>query len=54
VYDRDVNAAINLRNMAASSAVTACGEISSGLVLTNEVKLNSAKQEPGESYAKSA
>jgi putative transposase len=26
-HDRDVNAAINLRNMAASSAVTACGEM---------------------------
>lgn len=51
VHDRDVNAAINLRNLAASSAVTACGEISSGFGLTAGVKLNSEKQEPGESYA---
>ena len=29
-HDRDLNAAINLRNLAASSAVTACGEGSAG------------------------
>lgn len=29
-HDRDINAAINIKNLAASSAVTACGEISSG------------------------
>lgn len=32
-HDRDINAAINLRNLAASSAVTACGEVSSGFRL---------------------
>ena len=32
-HDRDINAAINLRNLAASSAVTACGEASSGFRL---------------------
>lgn len=30
-HDRDVNAAINLKNMAVSSTVTVCGEVSSGL-----------------------
>jgi len=30
IHDRDVNAAINLKNMAASSAVSACGEEGSG------------------------
>ena len=29
-HDRDVNAAMNLKNLAASSAVTACGETSAG------------------------
>jgi len=29
-HDRDINAAINLRNLAVSSTVTACGEASSG------------------------
>lgn len=42
--DRDLNAAINLKNEAASSAVTACGEGSSGhsIIVT---KLASMKQE---------
>jgi len=39
VHDRDVNAACNLRNMAVSSTVSACGEESA------EVKLASMKQE---------
>jgi putative transposase len=30
-HDRDVNAAINLKNMAVSFTVTACGEESAGL-----------------------
>lgn len=30
-HDRDVNAAINLKNMAVSSMVTACGDVSAGL-----------------------
>ena len=33
-HERDVNAAINLRNLAVSSTVTACGEESSGLLAT--------------------
>jgi len=44
--DRDLNAALNLKQMAVSSTVTACGEASSGSVLRNRVKLASAKQEP--------
>jgi putative transposase len=44
-HDRDINAAINVRNMAVSSTVSACGEESSGLDLTVQVKLASMKQE---------
>jgi putative transposase len=44
--DRDQNAAINLRNFAASSAVTACGEERAGGRPTARVKRASAKQEP--------
>ena len=44
-HDRDLNAAINLRNLAASSAVAACGENSAGDELTPIVKLASVKQE---------
>jgi len=48
--DRDLNAAINLRNvaitMAGSSPVTACGEASSGSVPRDRTKLASVKQEP--------
>ena len=43
--DRDLNAAINLKNLAASSAVTACGERSSGSRGNSRVKLLSGKQE---------
>ena len=39
VLDRDLNAAINLRNLAVSSTVTACCPESSGLVGNNQVKL---------------
>ena len=45
-HDRDVNAAINLKNMAVGSTVTACGEGSSGSSLKTRVKLASVKQEP--------
>ena len=42
-HDRDVNAAINLRNLAVSSTVTACGEESSGLLATaSETSLGEA------------
>ena len=44
--DRDLNAALNLKQMAVSSTVTACGEASSGSVPRNRVKLASVKQEP--------
>lgn len=43
--DRDHNAAINLRNLAASSAVTACGEDRADGRLTTRVKRASVKQE---------
>ncbi|MDD4933293.1 MAG: transposase [Methylacidiphilaceae bacterium] len=43
---RDLNAARNLENLAASSAVSACGEERSGAVRKSRVKRASAKQEP--------
>lgn len=45
VADRDHNAACNLKRMAASSAVSACGEERSGAVRKSRVKRSSAKQE---------
>jgi putative transposase len=45
VMDRDLNAAMNLKNMAASYAVTACGEESSGHGRKVKTKLASVKQE---------
>jgi putative transposase len=45
VHDRDINAAINLKNIAASSAVTACGAGSSDGGLPLAVKLSAMKQE---------
>ena len=51
VHDRDVNAARNLKMMAESSSVTACGEdVRRELLLTQISK----KQEPGSPYAESA
>ena len=44
--DRDHNAAINLRNLAASSAVIACGAESAGGKRKHSVKLAAVKQEP--------
>ncbi|MDD2730191.1 RNA-guided endonuclease TnpB family protein [Malikia sp.] len=44
-HDRDVNAAINLRNLAVSSTVTACGEEGSGRRRKTGAKPASAKQE---------
>jgi putative transposase len=51
-HDRDVNAAINLRNLAAGYAdnKNTCGEESSGGVRKNVVKLSSKKQENGDFY----
>jgi putative transposase len=44
-HDRDVNAAINLKNMAVSSTAAACGEEGSGLGRKPKVKPASVKQE---------
>ena len=44
-HDRDVNAAVNLKNLAASSAVSACGEEGSDARRKVRVKPASAKQE---------
>ncbi|GAB1386982.1 RNA-guided endonuclease TnpB family protein [Melaminivora sp.] len=45
IHDRDVNAAINLKNMAVSSTVSACGEEGSGRRRKTAVKPASVKQE---------
>jgi putative transposase len=45
IHDRDVNAAINLKNMAVSSTVSACGEEGSDLRRKTKVKPASVKQE---------
>lgn len=44
-HDRDVNAAVNLKNMAVSSTVSAGGEEGSGRVRKSAVKPASVKQE---------
>lgn len=44
-HDRDVNAAINLKNYAVSSTVSACGEEGAGLSRKTKVKPASMKQE---------
>ena len=49
--DRDLNAARNLEHMAASFAVSACGEERSGPVRKPRVKRASVKQEPNSSLA---
>ena len=46
-HDRDVNAAVNLKHIAASSAVTACGGEGSGSARKCKVKPAPAKQESG-------
>jgi putative transposase len=46
IHDRDGNAANNLKDFAASCAVTACGVASSGLGRKAKVKLTAVKQEP--------
>lgn len=45
VLDRDLNAALNIRNKAASSAVSACGEEGSGHGRKIKTKPASVKQE---------
>ena len=49
--DRDLNAARNLERLAASSAVSACGEERSGAEHKPRVKRASVKQEPNSSLA---
>lgn len=44
-HARDINAAMNLEQLAASSAVTACGEEGSGAIITYRAKPASVKQE---------
>ena len=44
-HDRDVNAAVNLRNLAVSSTASACGEDGSGLGRKRRAKPASVKQE---------
>ena len=51
VHDRDVNAAVNLKNMAVSSTVAACGEEGSGSGRKTRVKPASAKQEVSGRFA---
>jgi len=46
LHDRDVNAAVNLKNMAMSSIATACGGNGSGPVREQGAKPVPAKQEP--------
>jgi putative transposase len=52
VMDRDLNAAINLRNLAGSSSEreNACGEESAGCGLEAVVELSLVKQEPNTCY----
>jgi putative transposase len=45
IHERDVNAAVNLKNMAVSSTVSACGEDGSGSGRKTRVKPASGKQE---------
>ena len=51
IHDRDVNAAINLKNMAASSAVSACGEEGAGSGRKARVKPASMNQEVSGGFA---
>ena len=50
-HDRDVNAAINLKNMAVSSTVSACGEEGSGRARKSAVKPASVKQEASSRFS---
>ena len=51
IHDRDVNAAINLKNMAVSSTVSACGEEGSGRRRKTAVKPTSVKQEASSRFS---
>ena len=50
-HDRDVNAAVNLKNMAVSSTVSACGEKGSGRARKSAVKPASVKQEASSRFS---
>jgi putative transposase len=49
IHERDINAAVNLKNLAASSAVTACGEEGSGVHLSMHVKPPQRSRKPASS-----
>jgi putative transposase len=51
VRDRDVNAAVNLKNMAVSSTIAACGEEGSGRRRKTAVKPASTKQDVSGGFA---
>lgn len=51
IHDRDVNAAINLKNMAVSSTVSACGEEGSGRRRKTAVKPASVKPEASSRFS---
>lgn len=51
VHDRDVNAAINLKNMAVSSTVSACGEEGADRCRKTAVKPASVKQEASSRFS---
>lgn len=51
IHDRDVNAAVNLRNTAVSSTVSACGEEGAGLRRKTKTKPASVKQEVSSRFA---
>lgn len=50
-HDRDVNAAVNLKNMAVSSTVSACGEEGAGRARKSAVKPTSVKQEASSRFS---
>lgn len=50
-HDRDMNAAINLKNMAVSSTVSACGEEGAGRCRKTAVKPASVKQEANSRFS---
>ena len=51
IHDRDVNAAVNLKNMAVSSTIAACGEEGSGRRRKTAVKPASTKQDVSGGFA---
>ena len=49
-HDRDVNAALNLKDMAVSSTASACGEAGSGLERKPQTKQVSVKREVNDRF----